>query len=536
MTPRPRQSAPPSAEPARGLTLDRQERRRLQRAAQQTKPAKSQRTQPSKLTRFGWNVRGGGYNPVIDVVPEWRGTSVQVCGLWPFAAGSGSPLIGVPIGKHLLNGCTVCADPITWFLSRLINNPSAFILGRPGLGKSSLTRRIVLGLAYQGIVPLVMSDLKPDYVDEMTALGGDVIRVGRGVGSINPLDPGPAVDLLPQMDEHTRSKTLAELRSRQHSVVTSLIELVRMAPLGPREKSLLTVAIRLTEERHAPRVPLLGDLLDTLQQGHPALRAVALDRGDDERYRDAIEGLVEGLMALGPDGPFGHVFSEPTTKQIRIGVPTCIDVSSIPDGDTQLQAAAQAVCWSYGSAAVSAATAAADAGIIAPITYFLVMDELWRILRASDSMIDLIDAITRLNRQKGLGQVMITHTMADLRMSSEALTHRAWGFVERSAMVFIGGLADKEMGNLREVFALSNRETQMIQSWSVEASVDPRTNRASAPPGQGCFLLKLGKAPGIPFVTELTPTELTINDTNKRWAELAQQAAAPAPSDDVAVR
>lgn len=86
-------------------------------------------------------------------------------------------------------------------------------------------------------------------------------------------------------------------------------------------------------------------------------------------------------MACGPDGPFGAVFSEHTTRPMRIGRPTVFDVSSIGDQDRMLQAAAQAICWSYASSAVDTVKVAAEDGVMEDITHFLVMDELWRILR-----------------------------------------------------------------------------------------------------------------------------------------------------------
>jgi hypothetical protein len=97
---------------------------------------------------------GRGATSYVDAPPEWRGTSVQVCGLWPYTAGSGSPMVGVPVGRHLVTAATVCCDPISWFRrAKLIANPSLFVLGRPGLGKSSLVRRMCLGLIAQGVTP-----------------------------------------------------------------------------------------------------------------------------------------------------------------------------------------------------------------------------------------------------------------------------------------------------------------------------------------------------------------------------------------------
>ena len=102
----------------------------------------------------------------------WRGTTVQVCGLWPFAAGSGSPLVGAPLGQHLLTGVTVCGDPISWFQrAGLIANPSLFVLGRPGTGKSTLVQRMLFYMTATGVTPLVLGDLKPDYTDSVALSG-----------------------------------------------------------------------------------------------------------------------------------------------------------------------------------------------------------------------------------------------------------------------------------------------------------------------------------------------------------------------------
>ena len=42
---------------------------------------------------------------------EWRGTTVQVCGLWPFSTGTGTPMVGVPLGPQLDLGRDVVRGP-----------------------------------------------------------------------------------------------------------------------------------------------------------------------------------------------------------------------------------------------------------------------------------------------------------------------------------------------------------------------------------------------------------------------------------------
>src|SRR5204863_9992243 len=82
----------------------------------------------------GWPGPGGGQIGYLDPPTMWRATTVQACGLWPFAAGSGAPMTGVPLGQHLYTGASVCGDPLSWFTrARYISNPSLFMLGMPGL-------------------------------------------------------------------------------------------------------------------------------------------------------------------------------------------------------------------------------------------------------------------------------------------------------------------------------------------------------------------------------------------------------------------
>jgi serine protein kinase len=95
----------------------------------------------------GWLGRGRGTSTYVQQADEWRGTTVQVCGMWPFSIGTGTPMVGVPLGRHIHTGATLCCDPISWFQrAKLISNPSAFVLGKPGLGKSTIVRLLKKGL------------------------------------------------------------------------------------------------------------------------------------------------------------------------------------------------------------------------------------------------------------------------------------------------------------------------------------------------------------------------------------------------------
>ena len=478
----------------------------------------------------GWPGRGRGAANVVQPVEEWRGTTVQVCGLHPFSLGNGTPVIGVPMGLQLFTGATVCADPISWFQDAdLISNPSMFVLGLPGLGKSTYTRRTAAGLAGLGSLPLVLGDLKPDYVDMIRALGGQVITLGRGRGHLNILDPGEAFEAAERLrkagKEKERLQVLADARGRRHTMVSALLTILRKEPPTDREESIIDRALRVLDERLST-VPVLGDLLQVIQNPPPEVRAVALDRGDDIRYKAITEDLEASLISLTSGGRLGETFAHATDVPMKRDRPVVYDVSSIDDSDVEMQAAILLACWSAGFGMVNVANALADAGLEPRRHYFVILDELWRALRAGRGMVDRVDALTRLNRQRGVGLAMISHTMSDLlALPTDEDRMKARGFVERAGMVVCGGLPGAEMPMLTSAVALSHAEQELLMSWQDPGTWD--SGPGSEPPGRGKFLIKVGGHPGIPIKVELVEAERAINDTNKLW-----HAAATFPEPD----
>ena len=470
----------------------------------------------------GWLGRGRGEASVIQPADEWRGTTVQVCGLHPFSVGTGTPMIGVPLGLQLFTGATVCADPISWFQDAgLISNPSVFVLGLPGLGKSTLIRRMATGGAGMGNLPLILGDLKPDYVDMIRALGGQVITLGRGRGHLNILDPGEATAAAERLrlagKETERQHVLADAHGRRHTMVAALLTILRKEPPTDREESIIDRALTVLDER-GEGVPVLGDLLRVIQEAPDSVRAVALDRGDDTRYKQITENLEASLISLTSGGRLGETFAHPTDVPMMRDRPVVYDVSSIDDSDTDMQAAILLACWSAGFGMVNISNALADAGLEPRRHYLVVLDELWRALRAGRGMVDRVDALTRLNRQRGVGLAMISHTMSDLlALPTESERVKARGFVERSGMVIAGGLPSAEMPMLTSAVPLSRAEQDLLTSWQDPGAWDTGTGREAEPPGRGKFLIKVGGHPGIPVTVELIESERAINDTNKLW-------------------
>lgn len=474
----------------------------------------------------GWAGRGGGRAGLVSPPDEWRGTTVQVCGLWPFSVGTAVPLVGVPLGRHLMTGAPVCADPISWFqLGQLINNPSMMMLGLPGLGKSTTIRRMLTGLNAFGVLPMVFGDLRPDYVDLIGELGGQVITLGRGHGSLNVLDATEAHAAASRLSGSARDAVLGDALARRVTMVEALITVARRTPPTDRESNLVAAALELFDRRGVA-APLLSDLLQMVREAPDQLRMIALDRGDHKRYQMVTEELEATLMGLVGSGKFGTVFSRATTSPIKIDRPVVFDVSSIPDTDSAMQAAVLLACWSAGFGSINVANELASAGLEPQRHYFVVMDELHRGLRAGPGMVDRVDSLTRLNRRDGVGTAYCTHTMKDLAsLATEEDRAKARGFVERAGMLMFGGLPPAEMPLLREVVHISNHEEQLLTSWSDPAPLDPLTGKVAAPPGRGRFLIKVGTRPGIPLHVDVVAAEAAANDTNKRWHTVSQIGA-----------
>ena len=523
----------------------------------------AQKPKIKRATIRGWLGPGAGEAVVLDPAPEYRGTTVQVCGLWPFAVGSGAPAIGVPVGRRIGGGglgATVCCDPISWFqTAKLIRNPSMFVLGLPGLGKSTLIRRQLEGMAAFGIIPLVLGDVRPDYVELIRRLDGDVISLGGGRGYLNPLDAQEAFEAAaliraaaeradaPQQKTRllkVHEELLADAKARRATLVSAIIGIQRNGVVAEREDTMLSAALGLLDEKFDQtrgQMPVFADLLEIVQAAPAELRIVAVDRNDMARYQAITEELEASLIALTQGGRLGSTFSRHTSQRLRRDRPTVFDLGAIQDTQPQLRAAALMATWSVGFGTVNVAQALADAGLEPQRHYQLTMDEIHQALRAGPGMVERYDQLTRLNRAWAVGQFMITHTMKDLEaLPTVEDREKAKGLVERSGMVVLGGLPSAEMPLLNQVVQLSQSEQALLAKWQEPPSWDPETGHEATPPGLGNFLIKVGSRPGIPFQLQLTSVERStstgepgVHDTNSKWHEQSRITSLPAAVEAV---
>ncbi len=460
---------------------------------------------------LGWREPGAGRVSYVSSAPEYQGTTVQVCGLFPFMAGSGSPSVGVPVGRHMAWGEVVCLDPFAWLQAGLVVNTGIWVIGQAGVGKSSFCKRLMRGMSAFGIRPLVLGDTKPDYVAVVTRLGGQVIRVGRGLDRINPLDSGPLGQALQHMHGRRAKQLRAEIRGRRLSSLLALCSLVRRFPISNGEEVVLGAAVDLLAERMPGVDPTVPDVLRLLREGPDHLVAAA-EADSREEYQAETKALRHTLNLL-CEGSLKGIFDGPTTKPIDLDAPAaCIDISHVAAAGDTLVAAAMLSTWAYGFGMVDAAAALADEGLAPRLNYFAVMDELWCALRGGPGLVEHADALTRLNRSKGMGHVMLTHSLADLEALPTAEDRaKARGFPERCDIKVLAGLSPREIGELSELVPMSEPERNLVASWASAESWQSGARH----PGRGKYLIKTGQRMGIPVELEYVGDEGALYDTDQ---------------------
>lgn len=171
-----------------------------------------------------------------------------------------------------MTGAGVCCDPISWFKAGIIKQPSMFLLGLPAIGKSTFVRREVLGLSALGMNAIIPGDLKPDYASLVNMLGGQVIRLGAGIGVVNPLDPGDLHYALQRLEGKARKDLTDYYNDTRAALMEVLLTIMRTGRendtdagargVTARESDILSVAVRVLHDRHGddPQPPVIADL------------------------------------------------------------------------------------------------------------------------------------------------------------------------------------------------------------------------------------------------------------------------------------
>jgi len=451
-------------------------------------------------TPMGWAVAGGGRAANVAAGTRYAGTTSQLCGLFPFAVASGATLTGVPLGRSLHTAEPVGLDPAHWLRTGLISNTGVWVQGQPGIGKSSITKRLVVGLVGFGMRALIPGDIKGEYTPLITALGGTVWRLGRGHHTLNPLDPGLAAPALAAAVGTQRHQIGENLRTRTLALLEALLAITSGRALSATGRRLLATALdQTTATRIEPTIP---DLLHALTVGaDPLPQIVAADAERD--YARAVRGLVNTLGLL-CDGSLRGLFDRPSTITADPTTPALsLDLSALDNDADDIVAAAMLCSWAW------SATLADTAGDRRNTVQ--VQDELWRALRAAPGLVEHSDRITRLGRHRGIVSIQVTHSLDDLdALPTPTDRAKARGMAARNAILILGGMAPQDLDRLTGIAALTHPERDLVASWAAPPTWHP----GHIHPGRGRYLIKSGQRIGLPVALRLTPTEARLYDTD----------------------
>src|SRR5699024_8449479 len=367
------------------------------------------------------------------------------------------------------------------------------------------------GAVATGTRALILGDSKPDYTDLVDYLGGQVIKIGRGLDRINPLDSGPLGKALKRMEGHDAEKLRWEVRSRRLSLLLALCTLVRESPVTSAEEVLLGRAMDLLDRQlDDDREPTVPDVLRIIAQAPDELISSARSRTkeDFERRTDELVFTLDLLCT----GSLAGVFDDQTSRPIDLDSPiVSVDISATGGAGDKLLTAAMPCTWAYGFGLVDASASLAQLGLAPRRFYMGVMDELWRALRGAPGLVEHADSLTRLSRAKGMASVMVTHSLADLdALTTEEDRAKARGFVDRSAITVMAGLPPRELAKVHEVMPMTVRERSMLTSCAAPDTRKPDARR----PGRGSVRIKVQGRPCLPVDVTLTSAERRLYDTD----------------------
>lgn len=458
--------------------------------------------------RWGWAVPGGGRAANVESGTLYQGTTSQICGLFPFASGSGAAPRGVPVGRHMYTAEPIGIDPGEWVREGLISNTGMWVQGQPGIGKSTMVKRLATGLCAFGFSIAIPGDVKGEYSALVEHLGGAVWRLGRGLHSLNPLDGGPLRDAQRRASGKEADQLSKTLRARQVSLLEALVVIVRRAAMDVNERTVLSAALDTAVAAAVPAEATIPDVLTVLDEAPAELQYLAACDSATQFRRDQRQ-LVNALRLL-CRGAIEGIFDRPSSVRADLSTPAMsLDLSALEDDDDDVIAAAMLCSWSWSTAMIDAASSTGVGRNVLQI-----QDELWRALRVAPGLVERSDSLTRMNRHKGVVQAQITHSLDDLEaLPTETDRAKARGMAGRNNIMILGGMPSGEMDSLSNIVQVTSRESSLVSSWAAP----PTWVAGGKHPGRGRYLIKSGQRIGLPVEMTLTGTELELYNTDTAW-------------------
>lgn len=346
-----------------------------------------------------------GRTPLPLRLPLHKETTAQLRGTYPFLADTGLPAFGMYIGQERFTRSCFCFDPFRLYNARpqVLSNPTTFLAGVIGSGKSSLAKTMLLRALAFGYRFVVPADVRGEYAPLANAAG--ITPITLGPGAARPLNALTTPALPPGLDT---GQWWDIVRAHWESLLDGLIRaaLPGQRALTPAESTAIELALdevtRTAKDdpaRAAPAsLPLVMEALfdptkrtaEEMRMTLPELRAATADIA--LVIRRLVHGSLRGLVA--------------GTDQTRFdaNLPgVVVDLSRVRVANDAGMALAMACIQSMMELAFAFDRA----------RRIVVYDELWRLV-AYPALVARIMAGIKLTRDTGTAHLLVTHRISDL--------------------------------------------------------------------------------------------------------------------------
>lgn len=380
--------------------------------------------------------------------PGHQVTTAHFQAVYPAVAEAGLGSRGVYIGRDMHGGSFVY-DPWVLYARGVLNDANTLVIGRPDFGKSSLSKTWLLRSRVFGRRGEIV-DLKGEYDDLVTALGGTILRLTPGGGTrLNPLTRIGRRELREGLLEAIARAMLGRPLSQAEAIGLS----AALEEADRRRDGAEVCIPDVIEELRAPTAELADRLGATKNDVQTELREVAL----------ALQRLCHGPLRGMFDGPTTageHVFDAPVIS---------LDLSEITDGvaAVNLPIAIAMVCAVafLDAKRIERAERARAAGRELEKT-IRINDEAWRALPIA-GLGDYYQAAFKLSRKTGVQHWLVLHRISDLRAAGDEGTRQqrlAEGLLADASTTIVYRQHAQEIPLTTDALGLSETERQLIGS------------------------------------------------------------------------
>lgn len=384
-------------------------------------------------------------------LPFHRGTTAQVCSIYPFQVDDGLGVRGICMGLNTLSGSGWYFDAFSLYADRVITNPNMIVLGEVGSAKSSFVKTLMarnVGLLGQrGSGRQVFAiDPKQEYQALAEVIGIPILRLRPGgVHRINPLAAGSGA-----------SETKAELLGRRIQLAVALLTSIKGRRLDESENAILGWTLETLTEREGKHSPTLSDLAAELADPSDSTAARAR-RSVDELREEArsvwldVDRLVTRDLAGMFDGELSlNEFWEHSGKGL------ILDVSAVFHDRQALSLVMLAAISALQS--LYASTPGTDDRTVP--RRLSVVDEGWAILGDEDAARFFQESM-KLSRKWGVSNVLVFHRVSDAGAqanSGTAASKIAEGLIADAEVKVVFRTHPKVLAETIAAFALTEEE------------------------------------------------------------------------------